>query len=127
MSEEGKTGPYLQYTVVRITSLLNKAMAANAAPGKLLPPQSDTERELLIKLFSVGDVLLRAFEDKTPNAICEVMFDIAGLFNRFYFENKILAQENEEIRASWLGIIELVRRMLLMLLDIFSTDVPEKM
>ena len=72
-------------------------------------------------------MLLRAFEDKAPNAICEVMFDIAGLFNRFYFENKILAQENEEIRASWLGIIELVRRMLLMLLDIFSTDVPEKM
>ena len=127
LATEGKTGPYLQYTVVRITSLLNKAMAANAAPGKLLPPQSDTERELLIKLFSVGDVLLRAFEDKAPNAICEVMFDIAGLFNRFYFENKILAQENEEIRASWLGIIELVRRMLLMLLDIFSTDVPEKM
>ena len=127
LATEGKTGPYLQYTVVRITSLLNKAMAANAVPGKLLPPQSDTERELLIKLFSVGDVLLRAFEDKTPNAICEVMFDIAGLFNRFYFENKILAQENEEIRASWLGIIELVRRMLLMLLDIFSTDVPEKM
>lgn len=127
LATEGKTGPYLQYTVVRITSLLNKAAAVNAAHGKLLPPQSDTERELLIKLFSVGDVLLRAFEDKTPNAICEVMFDIAGLFNRFYFENKILAQENEEIRASWLGIIELVRRMLLMLLDIFSTDVPEKM
>ena len=127
LATEGKTGPYLQYTVVRITSLLNKAKAANAAPGKLIAPQSDTERELLIKLFSVGDVLLRAFEDKTPNAICEVMFDIAGLFNRFYFENKILAQENEEIRASWLGIIELVRRMLLMLLDIFSTDVPEKM
>ncbi len=127
LATEGKTGPYLQYTVVRITSLLNKAAAANAAPGKLIAPQSDTERELLIKLFSVGDVLLRAFEDKTPNAICEVMFDIAGLFNRFYFENKILAQENEEIRASWLGIIDLVRRMLLMLLDIFSTDVPEKM
>lgn len=127
LATEGKTGPYLQYTVVRITSLLNKALVANAASGKILPPQSDTERELLIKLFSVGDVLLRAFEDKTPNAICEVMFDIAGLFNRFYFENKILAQENEEIRASWLGIIELVRRMLLLLLDIFSTDVPEKM
>ncbi len=127
LATEGKTGPYLQYTVVRITSLLAKAKDAGAHPGKLAPPQSDTERELLLKLFSVGDVLIRAFEDKTPNAICEVMFDIAGLFNRFYFENKILAQENEEIRASWLRIVELVRRMLLTLLDIFSTDVPEKM
>jgi len=55
------------------------------------------------------------------------MFDIAGLFNRFYFENKILANENEAIRASWLRTVELVRRMLVTLLAIFSTDVPERM
>lgn len=127
LATEGKTGPYLQYTVVRLTSLLSKAKDAGALPGALLAPTSDTERELLIKLFSVGDVLLRAFEDKTPNAICEVMFDIAGLFNRFYFENKILANEDVAQRASWLRIVELVRRMLITLLDIFSTDVPERM
>lgn len=127
LATEGKTGPYLQYTVVRISSLLAKAKEAGAAPGEILAPTSDTERELLIKLFSVGDVLIRAFDDKAPNAICEVMFDIAGLFNRFYFENKILANENVAERASWLRIIELVRRMLVTLLDIFSTDIPDKM
>ncbi|MBQ9986228.1 MAG: arginine--tRNA ligase [Oscillospiraceae bacterium] len=127
LATEGKTGPYLQYTVVRLSSLLAKAEAAGALPGKIIAPESDTERELLIKLFSVGDVLIRAFEDKTPNAICEVMFDVAGLFNRFYFENKILANENVAQRASWLRIVELVRRMLITLLDIFSTDVPERM
>ena len=127
LATEGKTGPYLQYTVVRITSLLAKAKEAGAATGKILAPTSDTERELLIKLFSVGDVLIRAFDDKAPNAICEVMFDIAGLFNRFYFENKILANENEAERASWLAIIELVRKMLVMLLGIFSTEIPERM
>ncbi len=124
LSTEGKTGPYLQYTVVRISSLLAKAESAGALPGELLPPESDTERELLVKLFSVGDVLLRAFDEKAPNGICEVMFDIAGLFNRFYFENKILANENIEQRASWLGIVSLVRRMLVTLLDIFSTEIP---
>ncbi len=124
LATEGKTGPYLQYTVVRITSLLSKAKAQGANPGKILPPESDTERELLTKLFSVGDVLIRAFDEKAPNAICEVMFDIAGLFNRFYFENKILANENETQRASWLGITELVRKTLVTLLDIFSTEVP---
>ncbi|MBQ5778033.1 MAG: arginine--tRNA ligase [Oscillospiraceae bacterium] len=127
LSTEGKTGPYLQYTVVRITSLLSKAEEKGAKCGKILPPKSDTERELLIKLFSVGDVLLRAFEEKAPSAICEVMFDIAGLFNRFYFENKILANENEAERASWLSIISLVRNMLLTLLDIFSTEIPSIM
>lgn len=127
LSTEGKTGPYLQYTVVRLTSLLAKAEAAGAVAGDIIAPESDTERELLIKLFSVGDVLLRAFDDHAPNAICEVMFDIAGLFNRFYFENKILANENAAQRASWLRIVELVRKTLLTLLDIFSTDVPSMM
>lgn len=127
LSTEGKTGPYLQYTVVRISSLLAKAEEKGAKCGKILPPTSDTERELLIKLFSVGDVLLRAFDEKAPSAICEVMFDIAGLFNRFYFENKILANENEAERASWLSIISLVRDMLLTLLDIFSTEIPSIM
>ena len=127
LSTEGKTGPYLQYTVVRISSLLAKAEEKGAKCGEILPPESDTERELLIKLFSVGDVLLRAFDEKAPSAICEVMFDIAGLFNRFYFENKILANENEEIRASWLSIVSLVREMLLTLLDIFSTEIPSIM
>ena len=127
LSTEGKTGPYLQYTVVRISSLLAKASEQGAKCGKILPPTSDTERELLIKLFSVGDVLLRAFDEKAPSAICEVMFDIAGLFNRFYFENKILSNENEEVRASWLSIVSLVRDMLLTLLDIFSTEIPSIM
>ncbi len=124
LATEGKTGPYLQYTVVRISSLLSRAKERGASSGAILPPKSDTERELLVKLFSVGDVLLRAFDEKAPSAICEVMFDIAGLFNRFYFENKILSNENEAERSSWLAIIELVRRTLLMLLDIFSTEVP---
>ena len=127
LSTEGKTGPYLQYTVVRISSLLAKASEQGAKCGKILPPTSDTERELLIKLFSVGDVLLRAFDEKAPSAICEVMFDIAGLFNRFYFENKILSNENEEVRASWLSIVSLVRATLLTLLDIFSTEIPSIM
>ncbi|MBQ5777540.1 MAG: arginine--tRNA ligase [Oscillospiraceae bacterium] len=124
LATEGKTGPYLQYTVVRISSLLQRAEERGAKMSEILPPKSDTGRELLIKLFSVGDVLLRAFDEKAPSAICEVMFDIAGLFNRFYFENKILANEDEAERGSWLSIIELVRRTLLTLLDIFSTDVP---
>ncbi len=127
LSSEGKTGPYLQYTIVRISSLLARAEGFDAKGAKLLPPKSATERDLLLKLFSVGDILLRAFEDKTPNSICEVMFDIAGLFNRFYFENKILANENKAERDSWLCLLSFVRDMLTLLLDILATDVPEKM
>ena len=127
LASEGKTGPYLQYTVVRISSLLAKAKESGMAPAKILPPSSDTERALMIKLFSVGDVLLRAHDDKAPSAVCEVMFDIAGLFNRFYFENKILSNDDAAQRDSWLSLMTLVRDILVLLLNLLATDVPPKM
>ncbi len=127
LASEGKTGPYLQYTVVRISSLLAKAANSGMTAGKILPPESDTERALMIKLFSVGDVLMRAFDEKAPSAVCEVMFDIAGLFNRFYFENKILTNEDSSRRDSWLSLMTLVRDMLVLLLDLLATNVPPKM
>lgn len=127
LSAEGKTGPYLQYTVVRIKSVMKKAAEANAECGELLPPENDVERALIIKLLSVGDVLLRAFEEKAPNVICEMLFDIAGLFNRFYFENKIISNPDNARRASWLSLLTLISRTITLLLEILATDVPERM
>ena len=127
LSAEGKTGPYLQYSAVRIFSVLKKAEEQGIAPGPILPPESETERALMLKLAAVGDALLRAFDDQAPNCICEALFDIAGLFNRFYYENKILTHPDAERRASWLSLLKLTQGMIALMLDILATDVPEKM
>ena len=127
LASEGKTGPYLQYCVVRISSVLNKAKEAGIKSGALLPPASASERALILKLASVGDVLLRAFDEKAPTGICEVLFDIAGAFNRFYHENKILAEEDNARRASWLSLLELTHKMMSALLDILAIDIPDHM
>lgn len=127
LASDGKTGPYLQYTAVRITSVLSKAGQLNLRPGKILPPASDTERDLMLSLTGVADNLLRAFADKAPNVICESLFEISAVFNKFYGETKILTCTDEPRRASWLGLLQLTRRMLMILLDIIGVDVPEKM
>ncbi|MEG2377377.1 MAG: arginine--tRNA ligase [Clostridia bacterium] len=127
LASEGKTGPYLQYCVVRITSVLKKAADAGIESGELLPPVSATERTLMLKLLGIGDVLLRAYADKAPNAICEALFDITSIFNRFYSENKILICEDTARRASWLKLLELTHGMISTLLDILAIDVPNHM
>ncbi len=127
LASEGKTGPYLQYAAVRIHSVLEKAEAQGFAPGELLPPASDTERALLLSLSSVGDTLLRAFSDHAPNGICEALFDLTGLFNRFYYENKILTCPNAAQRDSWLKLISITERMIALLLSLLAIQVPEKM
>ena len=127
LASEGKTGPYLQYCVVRIASVLRRAQEEGLCPGEILPPESASERALILKLASVGDVLLRAFEEKAPTPICEVLFDIAGVFNRFYHENKILTHEDAARRASWLALLALTQKMMRTLLDILAMDIPDHM
>ncbi|MDR1669625.1 MAG: arginine--tRNA ligase [Oscillospiraceae bacterium] len=125
LATEGKTGPYLQYTAVRIRSVLVKA--AGFKPGAILPPASDTERDLMLCMPLVPDALLRAFADKAPSAICDVLFELAGRFNRFYFEHKILQHPDEERRASWLSLLSLTDRLLTVLLGILGVEVPAHM
>lgn len=127
LASEGKTGPYLQYAAVRIHSVLEKAEAQGFAPGALLEPASETERALLLALMSVGDTLLRAFSDHAPNGICEALFEITGLFNRFYYENKILSCPDAARRDSWLMLISITERMIALLLSLLAIRVPEKM
>ena len=127
LASEGKTGPYLQYTAVRIRSVLAKAKDAGLALGTILPPGTDAERDLLLALPLVSDALLRAYADKAPSAVCDVLFDVAGRFNRFYFEHKILQCPDEGLRASRLGLLELTDRLLTILLDVLGVEIPSHM
>ena len=104
-----------------------KAEEAGISCGDILPPSSASERALILKLASVGDVLFRAIDEKAPTGICEVLFDIAGVFNRFYHENKILTEEDSARRASWLSILKLTHKMMTTLLEILAIDIPDHM
>ena len=127
LASEGKTGPYLQYAAVRINSLLKKAEASGEDFGEILAPASDVERALMLNLTSTADALMRTYDEKAPSVLCETMFDIAGLFSRFYTENRILACPEKAQRASWLSLCALVRRMLNVMMNIAGLDLPEQM
>jgi arginyl-tRNA synthetase len=127
LSSEGKTGPYLQYTVVRIRSVLAKAKDAGIIAGAIMPPATGAERDLLLALPLVSDALTRAFADKAPSVLCETLFDIAGRFNRFYFEHKVIQCPDENLRASRLALSALTDRVLTVLLDILGVEIPSHM
>ncbi|MDP4119489.1 MAG: arginine--tRNA ligase [Bacillota bacterium] len=127
LASEGKTGPYLQYTAVRINSVLKKAIDINANFGEIITPATSTERELMLSLISVSEALLRALSEKAPNVICEKLFEITGIFNRFYFENKILTCQDEKQRSSWLTLLNATYRMIQILLSLLGVGIPEQM
>ncbi len=126
-SFEGKTGPYLQYSAVRIKSILRNAQGTGLAPGPLVSPRVDAERNLMLYLARLPEVLERAFDLRAPNHIAEYAYDLATQFNRFYEECHILREEDPAVQASWLTLVELTLEEMILLLDLLGIEVPERM
>jgi arginyl-tRNA synthetase len=126
-SFEGKTGPYLQYAAVRIKSILRRASAAGLAAGPLQPPSVDTERDLMLELMRLPEVVGRAIDLRAPNHVAEYAFDLAGRFNRFYDTCHILSESDESRRGSWLALSTWALAALERLLDLLGIEVPDRM
>ncbi len=124
---EGKTGPYLLYSTIRIKSLLNKAKEKNINFNKFNIINSKTEKELLITLLNMPTVIDRAYDTKSLNEIAEYIYKLTSIYNKFYSENKILTEENNDLRESWLTLSKVVYNTNMILLNTMGINCPEKM
>ncbi len=128
-SFEGNTGPYILYTIVRIKSILSKYQAA----GKTLPDtallaaHSASEKNLMLVLSRFNGMMENAFEELAPHKICAYVYELANAFNGFYHENKILAQEDEQIQQSYIGLLMLTKSVLEACIDVLGFSAPDRM
>jgi arginyl-tRNA synthetase len=124
---EGKTGPYLQYSAVRIKSILRRAADADLAAGSVVSPSVDAERALMLRLVRLPEILGRAADLRGPNVIAEYAYDVATDFSRFYEHCHILNEPDRLRQASWLTLLDTTLRTLALLLDLLGIDIPERM
>ena len=126
---EGNTGPYILYTIVRIKSILAKyAEQGGSADGlKILPPENQIEKDLMLLLSRFADNLQMAYRDTQPNVVCAYIYELSGAVNRFYHETRILAEPDEERQKGYIALITLARRVLETCIDLLGFEAPEKM
>lgn len=122
---EGKTGPYLLYSTIRMKSLLEHAKEIKQETYHVL--QDETSRNIILTLLKLPNVLTKSFEIKSLNEIAEYLYILTNKYNKFYMENKILNEKNHNLQESWLVLTNIVYRMNLLLLDVLGIKVPEKM
>jgi len=128
-SFEGNTGPYILYTIVRIKSILNRYVEAggNLEAGEILPASNTSEKNLMLQLSGFGSMIESAFEEKAPHKICAYIYEVSNAFNSFYHETKILSEENQAQKESYIRLLQLTKRVLETSIDLLGFEAPDKM
>ena len=125
MASEGKTGVYLLYVVARINSIMRKNQ--ENCNIKLNGVYSECERDLLLKLALSGNAFLGAYNEKSPNILCENAYQIAVAFSKFYHDNHIISETDTDKKSSWLSLCTIVKAMLIKHLNTLGIDTVEVM
>lgn len=126
VSFEGRTGPYVQYACVRISSILDRATTQGIAAGAIAVVEP-AERALVLLCARFPDVLASAAHRYAPNDLADFAFDLAQAFSRFYTECPVLAAADAEVRASRLSLATLTRDVLVNALHLLGIRVPDRM
>ncbi len=123
-SFEGKTGPYILYTMVRIKSILEKTNCKNIVLNEIY---GETERNIYIKILELSRILNKAYNEKTLSYICEYLFEICSLFNKFYSECSIINEEDVKKKDNYISMLTLIYNVCSKLLDILAIKIPNRM
>lgn len=128
-SFEGDTGPYILYTIVRIKSILNKYVenGGSLSLTTLQNASSVSEKELMMEVAKFNEVMENAANDIAPHKVCAYIYDLANAFNHFYHETKILTEEDEATKKSFIALLVLTRDILETCIDVLGFSSPEKM
>jgi arginyl-tRNA synthetase len=123
---EGNSGPYLQYTHARLSSILRKVGKAKEQwiPGKPITP---TEREVLFKITILDEIVAEALKDYLPNVLANYLYDLATTLNRFYHESPVIAEKDEAIKNNRLALIASAQATFAKGLDLLGIDALEEM
>ena len=122
---EGKTGPYILYSTVRMNSLLNKA--TNIEYKEYKKYKNETDKDIILSLLKLPSVLSHSLEIKSLNEVTDYLYELTSKYNKFYQECRILDETDKDLQESWLVLTKVVYKVNSLLLDILSIKVPEKM
>ena len=130
ISFTGNTGPYLQYTGARISSVLRKYQnrldeyTGGSVKADLLSVEE--EWELIKGLASFQDSIIRTAEELNPSHLAGYLYDLTKVFNKYYHDNPILHNDADLVQTR-IRLVRAVRQVLKNGLYLLGIPFLEKM
>lgn len=123
VAQEGNSGPYLQYALVRARSILRKA-SFQGGTLETVESLDGPERSLARKLSMYPEAFSEALSDYSPHHICNYLFELAQVFNRFYEQSRVINDPRADVRAA---LVQAYEQTLCHGLTILGMPRPEEM
>ncbi|MBQ8283776.1 MAG: arginine--tRNA ligase [Clostridia bacterium] len=121
---DGETSVYVQYTCARANSVLQKG----GVPTEFeIPALTAEEIELVKELANFPETVRSAAEKYEPSYIARFAVDVAQKFNKFYFDCKILAAEDEKTKTFRLALTNATLQVLKNAFALLGIGIPDKM
>ena len=117
----GKTGPYILYTYLRISKLLTQNN------GKLSENiYNEIDRTLRLKLLEVTSIIEAAAKERKPHLIANYLYELSVIDNNFYQTNHMSSLE-ENIKNDYNIILEYNNLVIKKLLELLGIHIPKAM
>ena len=128
---DGETGPYVQYTHARASSVMRNAKAEELAKieaGEFDASYltSDSAYSLIKLLYRVPEVIQTSADKYEPSVLTRHLVDIAQAFNKFYHDEHILT-DNEDERLAKIALVKTTKAVIANCLGILGIKAPERM
>jgi arginyl-tRNA synthetase len=127
----GNTGPFIQYTHARISAIKRKAeqlgIDYNNFHVDKLNNIHDTVKSLIFLINGYSQLLEEAAENYSPALIAQFTYDMAKEYNRFYAEEPILKEEDENYMMFKIAFSVMVARAIKKSMALLGIDVPDRM
>ena len=127
MSFEGKTGPYILYTIVRINAIFNKVGNFNCDFSNLAQYMTPAIRNVILSIIKLTEAYNVAVNTLSLNAITEAIYNLANTFTTFYAEQNILHESDHTKQQLYLSVAKLTKTALEIGLHTLAIDTVEKM
>ncbi|MGC9170454.1 MAG: arginine--tRNA ligase [Thermoproteus sp.] len=126
LNMRSNSGPFLQYTYVRASSILEKAGSAPGSPPQIPPQMQPEEAELVERLAMWPWTVASAARDLRPDYISEYLNSLSLLFNSYYEKYPVIKSE-EPVRSFRLALVHAVRTVMRNGLNILGVPILQRM
>jgi arginyl-tRNA synthetase len=128
---EGDTGPYLQYSIVRVGNIFRK-LAERGIPAPEKPADGAAEWEddlwaLILDASSLEEVASRAVESLELSTLARHAFVLAQSFNQFYHRHPIASETDEAVRNRRILVARIFQREMARVLELLGIPEPGRM